>query len=192
MKAAPMNLSAHPATVPTQFQQEPGLVIAAKDVLEQGLGLLGHIEGKYSAVAASPFNASIGQHYRHVLEHFQCLLQGAASGEVNYDSRQRNPRIETETAYAGAATREVLQQIENWTDVTLQQRCTTVSTVAYHSDAPSTISSNLARELAYCIGHAIHHYAIIRLLCSHLGVQIPAEFGYAPSTLKFQSTMTVD
>jgi len=192
MKAATVNPSAYPATAQSPFEQSPGLVIAAQAVLQQGLCLLQEVDEKYSTVAASPFEASIGQHYRHVLEHFQCLLQGAASDVVNYDSRQRNPRIETETGYAGATTHELLLQIENWTENTLQQRCTTVSTVAYHSDIPSSIASNLGRELAYCIGHAIHHYAIIRLLCSHLKVAVPAEFGYAPSTLKFQSKSAAD
>lgn len=172
--------------------QTPELVIAAEEVLEQGLRLLDSSAEKYSLVAPAPFAASIGQHYRHVLEHFHCLLEGAASGEVNYDSRKRNPRIENEIAYAGEATREVINKIQTWDDAALAQRCSTVSSLAYHSDSPSLISSNLGRELAYCIGHAIHHFAIIRLLCSHVGVEVPADFGYAPSTLKYQSSMAAD
>lgn len=192
MKAAPMNTTTSSEVVKSDRPKTPGLIVAAGEVLAQGLALLEIVDERYSVVAANPFDASVGQHYRHVLEHFQCLLQGSASGEVNYDSRRRNPRIETETAYASASTREVLRQIESWTETKLQQRCTTISSVAYHSDAPSSIPSNLGRELAYCIGHAIHHYAIIRLLCSQLDAQVPAEFGFAPSTLKYQSKMAAD
>jgi len=171
----------------------PELVIAAQDVLRQGLRLLSTLsDAKYSRVVAAPFNASIGQHYRHVLEHFQCLINGLPVGEVNYDARQRNPRIENEAAFATTATGDVLNTLQTWTDATLGHYCASVSSVAYSSAAPSRIDSNIARELAYCIGHAIHHYAIIRLVCNEVGVSVPAEFGYAPSTIKYQSTMAAD
>jgi hypothetical protein len=54
------------------------------------------------------------------------------------------------------------------------------------------IDSNIGRELAYCIGHAIHHYAIVRLICNEVGVEVPKDFGYAPSTLKHQSSLAAD
>lgn len=170
----------------------PELVLAAKDVLQQGLGLLESCGESYAQVVAAPFDASIGQHYRHVLEHFHCLLLGANSGEVNYDARKRDARIETEIAFATGATNEVMHQIELWNDDTLAERCNTLSSLAYHSDSPSFISSNLGRELAYCIGHAIHHFAIIRLLSSQVGVEVPVDFGCAPSTLRYQSSLSAD
>lgn len=170
----------------------PELVLAAKSVLQQGLGLLESCGDQYPHVVAAPFDASIGRHYRHVLEHFHCLLLGANSGEVNYDARKRDARIETEIAFATGATHDVMHQIESWNDATLAERCNTVSSLAYHSDSPCFIASNLGRELAYCIGHAIHHFAIIRLLSSQVGVEVPFDFGYAPSTLKYQSSLSPD
>jgi uncharacterized damage-inducible protein DinB len=187
MKVAPMNLSSYPETRQNPKQSTPGLVTAGREVLSQGLQLLETCRENYSVVVNKPFSASIGQHYRHVVEHFQCLLEGATSGEVNYDSRKRDSRIENATSDAMAATREVISAMESWTESTLQERCTTISTVGYDAHVPSRLPSYLGRELSYCIGHAIHHYAIIRLLCSHLSVEIPAEFGFAPSTLKFRS-----
>jgi uncharacterized damage-inducible protein DinB len=192
MKAALMNPNVPAASTQHIPIGAPDLVLATQEVLEQGLSLLASSAEKYSLVAPAPFDASIGQHFRHVLEHFHCLLQGTVTGEVNYDSRERNPRIETEVPFAIGATREVIRRFQTWTDSTIAQRCSTVSSLAYHSDSPSLISSNLGRELAYCIGHAIHHFAIIRLLCSHVGVQVPPGFGYAPSTLKYQSSLAAD
>lgn len=193
VKVVSMDLSTSSAVAINGQQQTPSLVLAAREVLTQGAHLVEQqSDENYSAIVANPFHASIGQHFRHALEHFHCLLQGTACGEVNYDTRERNPRIENEPAFAVAATRRVLQELGNWTESTLLEQCNTTSTVAYTSNAPFAISSNLGRELAYCIGHAIHHYAIIRLLCSHLGVQVPKEFGYAPSTLKFQSGTAAD
>lgn len=192
MKADSMTPNTSSEWAANTLPQTPALVLATKEVLQQSLRLLESCGEKYAFVEPAPFDASVGRHFRHVLEHFHCLLQGANSGEVNYDGRKRDARIETEASFAAAATNEVIRQIELWNAVTLAQRCSTVSSLAYHSDSPSIISSNLGRELAYCIGHAIHHFAMIRLLCSHIGVKIPADFGYAPSTLKYQSSLAAD
>lgn len=174
-------------------QQTPELVIASQDVLIQGLGLLFNIWDKtYSRLAEAPYSASVGGHYRHVLEHFQCVIRGIRSGEINYDARERNPRLETEVTYATIATCDVLRAIKNYTDAGLARPCTVVNSVSYGSAQPSVIESNVGREIAYCVGHAIHHYAIIRLICSHLGVEVPNEFGIAPSTLKYRSSFAAD
>lgn len=171
----------------------PELVGAAQDVLAQGLELLFKLtDGQYASVARAPFNASIGGHFRHVLEHFHCLFEGAASGVVNYDARKRNARIENEVTFASIATCDVLRSLKKWDDAVLGHPCKTVSSVAYQSQAAATIESNVGRELAYCIGHAIHHYAIIRLICSEVRAEVPGTFGYAPSTLKHQSSLAVD
>lgn len=171
----------------------PELVAAAQDVLLQGLGLLFKLsDAKYSQIAREPFRASIGGHFRHVLEHFHCLIEGLPNGVVNYDARRRNPRIENEVSFASIATCDVLRVLKKWSGATLERGCKTVSSVAYQSQAPALLDSNAGRELAYCIAHAIHHFAIIRLICGEAGVEVPKEFGYAPSTLKHQSSLSAD
>ena len=169
--------------VPTEI---PGLVVAAQNVLVQGLELLEMSAEQYAQRIATPFDASVGQHYRHVVEHFQCLVTGTTQSEVNYDARPRDRRIETDKEFAAKVTRELIHALDSWNESTLGRPCTAVSSVDYESDSPSSISSSFARELAYCIGHTIHHYAIIRLACGQIGVNVPARFGYAPSTLRHQ------
>jgi hypothetical protein len=167
------------------IQQTPEVVIASQDMLIQGLGLLFNIwDETYCRLAEAPYSASIGGHYRHVLEHFQCVIRGIRSGEINYDARERNPRLETEVTYATIAACDVLRAIKNYTDASLARPCKVVNSSSYDSAQPSVIESTVGRELAYCVGHAIHHYAIVRLICNHLGVEVPNQFGIAPSTLK--------
>jgi hypothetical protein len=166
----------------------PELVGAAEGVLLQGLALLFQLRDEgYAQMAREPFNASIGGHYRHVLEHFHCLIEGLPSGVVNYDARRRDARIENEVSFASIATCDVLRAIKKWSSETLELPCGSMSTVAYHSGAATLLTSNAGRELAYCVAHAIHHFAIIRMLCNELGVEVPKEFGYAPTTLEHQS-----
>jgi hypothetical protein len=185
--------SSEDALINKATQQTPELVVASQDALIQGLGLLFNIWDKtFSRVAEAPYSASIGGHYRHVLEHFQCVIDGIRPGEINYDARERNPRMETEVTYATIATCDVLRAIKNYTGASLARPCKVVNSTSYGSAQPSVIESNFGHELAYCVGHAIHHYAIIRLICSHLGVEVPSEFGIAPSTLKYRSSIAAD
>jgi hypothetical protein len=172
-------------TQPESTAITPQLIAAAQEVLLQGLGLLFELGDKtYSRTARKPFDASIGGHYRHVLEHFQCLLRGVRAREVNYDARERNPRLEGEVGYASVATCDVLRAIKRWSDAALQSPCKVVSSVSYEKTDPQIVDSCVGRELSYCVAHAIHHYAIIRLICAEIGISVPAEFGYAPSTVK--------
>ncbi len=169
------------------------IIGAAQDVLLQGLGLLFQLgDQTYSRVARDPFNASIGQHYRHMLEHFQSLVTGLRAEEINYDARERNPRLQTEVTWASIATCDILRALKRYTNEALARDCTVINSVGYTAPDPSSFSSNISRELAYCAGHAIHHYAIIRLIGHEIGVPVPAEFGVAPSTLKYMNALVAD
>jgi uncharacterized damage-inducible protein DinB len=164
------------------------LIRATEDVLSQGLRLLFELEdATYSRTADAPFHASIGGHYRHVLEHFESLIKGLRAREINYDARERNLRMQSEVTYASVVTCDMLRALRRCSAETLSRNCKVINSVGYGSSQPVSMDSNIGRELAYCIGHAIHHYAIIRLLCHELGVSVPAEFGVAPSTLKHRA-----
>jgi hypothetical protein len=191
--ASPVAYLSKGLTVNKASHPTPDLVVASQDVLLQALGLLFNIwDATYSRMVAAPYSASIGGHYRHILEHFQCLVRGVRSGEIDYDARERNPRLETDVTYATIATCDVLRAIKNYTEEGLARSCKVVNSVSYESADTSVMESNIGRELAYCAGHAIHHYAIIRLICSHFGIEVPKEFGIAPSTLKSRSNISAD
>ena len=174
-----------------QQTDAPELVMAAQDVLLQGLGLLFELhDHAYFCVASAPFNASIGQHYRHVVEHFQSLIKGISAREINYDARERNTRLHSEVTYAAIATCDVLRALKRYSEETLALSCKVINSVGYGASNPSIFESNVSRELAYCIGHAIHHYAIVRFICHEIGVTVPTEFGVAPSTLRHRASVT--
>src|SRR5215467_3547967 len=156
----------------------PELVQAANEVLLQGLTLLFRIgDNTYSSTAGEPFQASIGGHYRHVLEHFQSLVHGLRASEVNYDARERNLRLQSEVSYASVATCDILRTLKHCDNRVLHRECRVINSVGYSASKPAAMDSNIGRELAYCVGHAIHHYAIIRLIGHEFGLELPAEFG---------------
>lgn len=147
--------------------------------------MLGALSGEaYTRKEEGPYGASIGAHYRHVLDHFLCLLEGMRSGMIDYDQRRRSPELENSVDAALLATEHLIEKFRSLTADQLQQECTVVYSVGYGESEAHAVRSNLAREVMFCVGHAIHHYAILKLLCTGMAVTLPYEFGIAPSTLK--------
>jgi hypothetical protein len=161
------------------------LTNSIEEVLRQGCVLLNSTsEEIYTSHLAGTASGTIGAHYRHVLEHFVCLLQGLTSGRVNYDARKRDIQIETSIAYARVVTEALIEDFHAISPTLFQNECSVTYTVAYGDSEPQEVRSTVAREIMFSVGHAIHHYAIIKLLCADAGVELPYQFGIAPSTIK--------
>jgi hypothetical protein len=162
------------------------LVSAVDDILMQGHTLLETIPTEDYVLKVN--GASIGAHYRHVLDHFLCLLDGLRNGEINYDHRGRDRELEGSVDVALAATEDLIDKFRGLSAGTLKQPCTVVYSVGYGREEAQAVPSVVAREVMFCVGHAIHHYAIVKLLCACMSVGLPYEFGVAPSTLKHAET----
>jgi hypothetical protein len=161
------------------------LNMAVGDVLQQGCVLLDRVSDEvYARPLGADLSGSLGGHYRHVLDHFLCLIEGIRTGEVNYDQRRRNPQVERSVVAARLVTEGLMDHFRNISQDVLQRECIVTYSVGYGDSAAEGVTSNVAREVMFCVGHAIHHYAILKLLCAGVGVELPFEFGVAPSTLK--------
>jgi hypothetical protein len=163
------------------------ILSALQEVLEQGICLLDGLDSQtYSEKMPVAYNASIGAHYRHCLDHFTCLLASLASAEINYDCRARDLRLETNPELALIETRRLLElsrTLENSiVALPLQVRCK----VSYHHEESPVVPSTFGREVMYSVAHAVHHYALIGVICGLQGRALPQGFGVAPSTLNHQ------
>ncbi|MEO0585411.1 MAG: hypothetical protein AAF135_24570 [Bacteroidota bacterium] len=128
-------------------------------------------------------NASLGQHTRHILEFFQCLMEQVGKGTIDYDVRQRNKDIEQNPLYAASVMEDLQAQMEK-VDVQLPL----LLIANYSGDVQNeAVNTTFGRELVYNIEHCIHHLAIIRigLKCLKPGLTLPPQFGVAPSTVKY-------
>lgn len=137
-------------------------------------------DADYSKPCLQLSNATIGEHTRHIVEMFQCLLSQYDSGIVNYDLRERNRRIQTETDFAITSMVGVLEIIDRPNKkIELQQ----------HVDGERIrIESNYFRELLYNLEHCIHHQALIKVaLVGHDGLQVSDHFGVARSTIEYRN-----
>jgi uncharacterized damage-inducible protein DinB len=161
---------------------------AIAEVLRQGESLLNSLSDKdYTRKLPAVFSSTVGGHYRHCLDHFQSLLQGLDADEINYDYRERNPRIESDRKFALAETHRILHAFGSISAQFLDCPVNVRSKVNYELDTAPLIGSTVGRELMYAVAHAIHHYALIAVMCGMLGVPVPAGFGVAPSTLKYHA-----
>lgn len=133
----------------------------------------------YAAPCEVLSNSSIGQHTRHVIELYLCLLNGYDCSQVSYDKRERNKRIENEVDFAIAQ----LNQIQE----SLVKPNKTVS-MGYELDGEeSFLPSNYYREVMYNLEHAIHHHALIKIgIKFFTAMQLPDSFGVAPSTMQYR------
>jgi hypothetical protein len=161
---------------------------AIAEVLRQGESLLNSLSDEdYTRKLPTVFGSTVGGHYRHCLDHFKCLLLGLDAGEINYDHRERNSWIENDCMFALAETHRILRAFESIPTPFLDCPINVRSKVNYEVDAASLIGSTVGREFMYAVAHAIHHYALIAVMCGILDVSVPAGFGVAPSTLKYHA-----
>lgn len=162
------------------------LIEANIEVLQQLEGLVGKLTDKqYSASQEEAFNASIGQHVRHVLEFYLCLFSGLENGEINYDARKRDKEIEENKIYAFGKIEAIKRKLG---ETNFEGPLQLASEVSTEKNEEAVLSTNYERELLYTLEHAIHHMAIIKIIVNlkYSGVALMKNFGVAFSTIRFQ------
>ena len=165
------------------------IVAAALAILAQGEDLLCTLSvDTYTRRVPLAFNASIGGHYRHCLDHFASLLRGLDHNEVDYDHRERDARIESQPEFALRVTQQMRVRLQQISFGTLESPVRARCEVSYaHGDSPVT-GSTIGREMVYAIAHSIHHYALISVMARLMEINLPENFGIAPSTVAHQKS----
>ena len=129
--------------------------------------------------------STIGQHVRHTLEFFVCLMGSYQSGIINYDLRSRDTQIETHPKIALKS----IDAIKCFLKKTTENKCLKLEG-SYNTslDHGFSIETNYYRELIYNIEHSIHHMALIKIGIRELAdyVEIPPHFGVASSTVRYK------
>lgn len=138
---------------------------------------------QYVQPVTSLFNASIGQHVRHIIELYMQLDQGYASGIINYDQRKRDLLYETNLNLVNELLQKLPLQM-NKPDKALQLELN----YSERPDLMLPVASNYYRELAYNLEHTIHHMALIRIGIHEIAaIAMPVNFGIAHSTIQYRT-----
>jgi len=124
---------------------------------------------------------SISEHLRHSYEFYHCLLLGLETKQLNYEARARDRDIETNLPY----TIDCIKKIKARLSSPLKD-----SLIELHSkeSLSGILNTSLERELVYCLDHAIHHQALIKIGLKEQGLShlVSQDFGVAYSTLRYR------
>lgn len=162
--------------------------IAAQEMAEQIISLLTQIDkGDYCHPLPLFDGATLGQHFRHIFDFYDCFVKGLPGFELDYAARERNPMIERDPTFAHEAFSHLLPAMEGLDE---NKRMLVKAQVdSAGSPAGSTlVHSSVGRELMFIHDHAIHHLAIIKIGWKWLSPQadLDENLGVAPSTLAFR------
>lgn len=149
-------------------------------ILEQGILLLESISNESYERKHANMDASIGGHFRHILEHYELFWEGLKTGHIDYDNRKRNRELETDRMFAISALNDSRSRFQN---ETFSLDSLTISQNNNPMEEVSVVQSSVNRELKFLVSHTVHHYAIISILVKLDGGAIPEGFGFSPATL---------
>jgi len=158
--------------------------------LRQARELLEQIpDSAYTASPASIAPHRVGGHLRHILEFYECFLQGLDSSHIDYDARRRDLAIETNRRTALAKIDSIIHALRTermlLSDGIIWVRMEDAGALAV---AEAFMISSTGRELQALSSHTIHHFALIAMTLRTQGYEVDRDFGMAPSTLRYLSS----
>lgn len=156
------------------------LLKSIRHSLDELISLLDQLSDyDYAKSCEALSNATIGEHVRHILEMYQCLENGYESEILNYDKRERNIRIQTETEFAKQVIAEIKTGLKSENKIIYLEQLIDGLSIR--------IQSNYYRELLYNLEHCIHHQALIKVAVLQLkDISVSENFGVARSTIEYR------
>ena len=173
-----------------------GLLSRQSFLIEQNLASLRQAVALVESVDDETYHASppslaphrVGGHLRHILEFYECFLDGLEGSHIDYDARRRDETVETCRLAALGRLQSIIERLERspalrgdaivWVRVEDAQ-------AARIDD--SFLTSSIGRELQALSSHTIHHFALIAMTLKGLGYELDRNFGVAPSTLRYNA-----
>ena len=128
---------------------------------------------------------------RHILEFYECFLEGIASGHIDYDARKRDLSLETMRIAALTKIRAIIDALESRPELQGDAVVWVRMEDCEARDVPVPfLTSSIGRELQVLSSHTIHHFALIAMTLRWLGYGVDRDFGMAPSTLRYESSQS--
>jgi len=161
------------------------LIEANVNCLEQGICLLESLSDEiYSSKCREVFGSSIGEHFRHNIDHYLAFREGFARGRIDYDARERNISLQDNSSEA----RHLMADLVSFLRAIEQEDLEKQLEIRMDDGGDSTWSrTSLRRELQFLLSHTIHHYALIVSIANRREPTcFPDGFGVAPSTLHYR------
>jgi hypothetical protein len=122
----------------------------------------------------------VSGHMRHIVEFYECFLDGLPAGRIDYDARSRDQTLERSAVAADARIHLLSGRLKSAPEL----RGDALVCVRLEE---SSATSSVGRELQVLSSHTVHHFALIALTLRAHGVAVDPKFGVAPSTLRYRA-----
>ena len=161
--------------------------------LRQAIALVEQIDDEtYCASPPSLAPHRVGGHLRHILEFYECFLDGLETSHIDYDARKRDQAVETCRAAALGKIHSIMERMESSAalrgDAIVWVRLEDASAARIDD---CFITSSVSREMQVLSSHTVHHFALIATTLKALGIELDRNFGMAPSTLRYNAGLKV-
>src|SRR5215467_10397097 len=125
--------------------------------LKQALSLVQQLDDvRFSSSPPGLDPHRVGSHLRHVLEFYQCFLDGLATSRIDYDARKRDESIERRRQSAVASICSIVSRLE---EVSSFEGDWELAVRMENADEDVYLTSSVGRELQALSSHTIHHFA---------------------------------
>jgi hypothetical protein len=122
-----------------------------------------------------------GGQLRHILDFYECFLNGVELAHIDYDARKRGAA----KFRALIAAMESLPALRG--DAIVWVRMEDAAGLQVDNDF---LASSIGRELMMLSSHTVHHFALIAMMLRQRGCPVEADFGVAPSTLRHRAAQS--
>lgn len=159
------------------------------DILRQADALIAELAARRLHQA---YAAQIGPHLRHVMDHYEAFLEGLPRGIVDYESRPRDARVQSDPAYARAKLAQLLARLQALPETLPPgsgergEPLAVVAAVGLDGAELSASQSSVQRELQFLGLHVVHHYAVLAPRLRALGLSLHEDFGKGPGTIRHE------
>jgi uncharacterized damage-inducible protein DinB len=162
------------------------------DIVEENAHAIGQLVEMLETLPGNLYRRSFGQrkqhvigkHVRHIIDHYSALLSATTSpgALLDYENRNRDLSLETDRRAGANRLSEILRTLRSRFSGNHANELAMLHT---SDEQGQVVTTSVDRELVFLASHTIHHMAIIGMLAEQAGVEVGAEFGVHPSTLRY-------
>ncbi|KAF9243882.1 hypothetical protein BU15DRAFT_86311 [Melanogaster broomeanus] len=169
------------------------LLFVSTTVLQQALDLVTNVfthDGQLTTQSKYLPGSTIGKHLRHARDHFILLLDCVTGPEpyvLSYDVRSRNTPMESSLSEARDALTSAVSRLKEF-ETSSPAKMDQVMTLNAVTPFAQSFATTFGRELWFAGLHAVHHWSMVRVIAGELGISVPEDFGFAPSTLVYKGS----
>lgn len=151
------------------------------EIVGQALAIAQALEARHA-----DFATQVGPHLRHIVEHYEALLNGMGGSIVDYDHRSRDRDVESDPALAATRLRAVMDRLEQLRGSHAAHDLSVGLDGGGDGEHFFVLGSTLGRELLFLASHAVHHFALLKPALREAGMITHRDFGKAPSTVRHE------